>query len=53
MFLVKSSGFNFLSSCHSVMRMQQSAFLRHSTAEDAYLILFPKMDLALEIATGS
>jgi len=53
MFLVKSSGLSFLNSCHSVTMMQQSAFFRHSIAEEAYLILSPKMDLALEIATGS
>ena len=53
MFLVKSSGFSFLNSCHSVTMMQQSVFFRHSIAEEAYLILSPKIDFAVEIATGS
>jgi len=43
----------FLNTPHSVMMMQQSAFLGHSIADGAYLILSPKIDLALEIATGS
>ena len=53
MFCVKVSGLSFLSSCHSVTMMQQSVFFRHSIVEEAYLILSPKMDLALETATGS
>jgi len=53
MFCVKSSGFSFLNSCHSVTMMQQSVFFRHSIVEEAYLILSPKMDSALETATGS
>jgi len=53
MFCVKSSGLSFLNSCHSVTRMQQSVFFRHSIAEEAYLILSPKMDFAVEMATGS
>lgn len=52
-FLVKSSGFSFLNSCHSVTMMQQSVSFRQFIAEEAYLILSPKMDLALETATGS
>ena len=53
MFFVKSSGFSFLNSFHSVTIMQQSVFFRHSIAEEAYLILSPKMDLALEIERRS
>jgi len=53
MFCVKSSGFSFLNSFHSVTRMQQSVFFRHSIAEEAYLILSPKIDFAVEMATGS
>jgi hypothetical protein len=53
MFLVKSSGLSFLNSSHSVTSMQQFAFLRHSIVDDAYWILFLKIDLAIGIATGS
>jgi len=53
MFCVKSSGFSFLNSCHSVTMMQQSASFKQSRGEDAYLILFLRMDLALGMAAGS
>ena len=53
MFLVKSSGVSFLNSSHSVTSMQQSAFFKHSTGEEACLILFFRMDLALGMAAGS
>jgi len=50
---MKVSGLSSLNSSHSVTIIQQSAFLRHSIAEEAYLILSMKINLALEIAKGS
>ena len=53
MFFVKSSGFKLLNSSHSVTTMQQSAFLRHSTADEAYSILVLSMVLVAGMAAGS
>lgn len=53
MFCMKSSGMSFLNSSHSVTRIQQSAPFKHSIADEAYLILFLRIDLALGMATGS
>jgi len=53
MFWMKSSGVSFLNSFHSVTRMPQSAFLMQSAAEEAYSILFLKMNLAFSRAAGS
>ena len=52
-FFMKSSGLSFLNSSHSVVIMHVSAFLMHSSAELAYLILLLKIVLATGIATGS
>ena len=52
MFCVKSSGLSFLNSCHSVTMMQQSASFRQSMGEEAYVILFLRMDLVLGMASG-
>ena len=53
MFSMNCSGVSFLNSSHSVTIMQQSAFLRHSIAVEAYLIVFLKIVFATGTATGS
>jgi len=53
MFSLKSLGFSFLNSLHSVAIMQQSASLRQLMADVAYLIWLLKIFFAVGIATGS
>lgn len=53
MFFAKSAGLSFLNSVHSVIMMQQSAFLRQLCGEVAYWILFWKIVLAVGMAAGS
>jgi hypothetical protein len=50
---VKSSGFSFLNSSHSVTSIAQSAFFRHFVDEDAYFIFSLKTFLMFGIAIGS